>query len=96
MLTAKERFIHAFQKLSRQRKFEIVGILAEVVAGSSPALMKDIINQIEAERKDDRWDNLTKEQQQNLLQQQREANAGTLKTISHQQVQREGRKWLDN
>lgn len=84
--------MNAFQELSSPRQFEIVGILAEVVANNNPELMEMIINQIEAEHGGDWWDELTEEQQQQLERSIREADER--KTVSHERAQREVREWL--
>ncbi len=63
--------------------------LTEIMTNSNPALMETIIDQIEAERGGDWWDDLTEEEKQRLEQSVREGEEG--KIISHEQVQREAR-----
>lgn len=94
MLTTNEQFTSAFRELDSRRQSEIFVALTEIMTNSNPELMETIADQLEAERRGDWWDELTEEQKQNLLQQQREVGEGTIETVSHEQVKREARTWL--
>ena len=93
-MRANEQFVSAFHSLSLQRQLEILGILTEIIASSSPELMKLIAEQIEAECKGGWREELTGEEQQRLGQSIREGEEG--KTVSHEEVQQEVRSWLNS
>ena len=92
MKSIADQIVGDFKNLSQESQFEIFATISRILANDNLKLIEAFVEQLKEEQKGDWWDELTEEQQQNLLQQQREADAGTLETISHEQVQRKARE----
>jgi len=91
-LNTPDKFTSAFRKLPDDSKREIFSALTQIMAEQDALLKETLIDQLEANVQGDFWDALTEPRRQGLLQSLKEADEG--KTIAHETVMNEAKKWL--
>ena len=91
-LNTPEKFTSAFRELPDESKREVFNALTRIMAEQDKFLKETLIDQLEADIQEDFWDALTETQRQGLLQSLKEADEG--KTIAHETVMNEAKKWF--